>query len=208
MIPGRREAFFAGSPTGLRSWRVADLRYRTLFTADSHWSHAAVLGARLGLRRPFATIEEHDKALIGRWNAVVRPGDIVWHLGDFCHRCAELRAREIFGRLNGRKFLVRGNHDRIGARLAWDGPVADVAHVQVPMPDGTMQGVWCSHHSHRVWPRMHRGDIHLYGHSHGTLQGTAASTDVGVDCFDFRPVALEEIRARLAENAHQGMGGR
>ena len=34
-----------------------------------------------------------------------------------------------------------------------------------------------------------------------TLPGTAASTDVGVDCFGFRPVTLDEIRIRLAENA-------
>lgn len=47
---------------------------------------------------------------------------------------------------------------------------------------------------------MHRGDIHLYGHSHGTLPGTATSTDVGVDCFGFRPVTLAEIRVRLTEN--------
>jgi calcineurin-like phosphoesterase family protein len=76
-----------------------------------------------------------------------------------------------------------------------------VARVLVPLPDGTVQGVWCSHWAYCVWPQMHRGDIHLYGHSHGGLPGTAASTDVGVDCFDFRSVALEEIRVRLAENA-------
>ena len=48
---------------------------------------------------------------------------------------------------------------------------------------------------------MHRGDIHLFGHSHGSLPGTATSTDVGVDCFGYRPVTLDEIRVRLAENA-------
>lgn len=39
------------------------------------------------------------------------------------------------------------------------------------------------------------------------MPGTATSTDVGVDCFAFRPVALVEIRARLAENAARD-GGR
>jgi calcineurin-like phosphoesterase family protein len=110
---------------------------------------------------------------------------MVWHLGDFCYRCGEDYARSVFGRLRGkRRFLVRGNHDRIGARLPWHG-VFDVARVVVPGPDGMPQGVWMSHYAHRVWPRMHRGDLHLYGHSHGTLPGTAASTDVGVDCFGF-----------------------
>jgi calcineurin-like phosphoesterase family protein len=174
---------------------------RTLFVSDTHWGHRATLGDRLGLNRPFASIEEHDETLIARWNTAVGSQDIVWHLGDFCYRCPEDRARAIFARLNGRqRFLVRGNHDRIGARLPWDG-VFDVTRVLVPLLDGIVQGVWCSHYAHRVWPGMHRGDIHLYGHSHGRLPGTAASTDVGVDCFDFRPVTLDEIRVRLAENA-------
>lgn len=174
---------------------------RTLFTSDDHFNHEATLDGRLGLNRPFATIGEHDEALIARWNDAVGADDVVWHLGDFCYRCPERRAREIFSRLNGRqRFLIRGNHDRIGARLPWDG-IFDVARVLVPLPDGLGQGVWCSHYAHRVWPRMHRGDIHLFGHSHGTLPGTAMSTDVGVDCFDFRPVTLDEIRVRLAENA-------
>ena len=179
---------------------------RILFSSDHHFGHQATLGERLGLRRPFDTIETHDEGLIARWNAAVRPGDTVWYLGDFCYRCPEPKAYAIFARLTGRKFLVRGNHDKVGARLPWDGPVVDVAHVQVPLPDGTVQGVWCSHYAHRVWPRMHRGDIHLYGHSHGTLPGTAASTDVGVDCFGFRPVTLGEIRLRLAENAARDGG--
>ena len=130
---------------------------KTHFVADTHWAHQAVLGLRLGLNRPFATIEEHDEALIANWNAAVGREDTVWHLGDFCYRCPEPRAREIFARLNGRRrFLVRGNHDKIGSRLPWDG-VVDVARVLVPLPDGTVQGIWCSHYAHRVWPGQHRG---------------------------------------------------
>ena len=178
---------------------------RTLWTADSHVGHRGILSPRMHIPRVFASIQEHDETLVARWNAVVRPEDTVWHLGDFAYRCSEAYARSIFSRLNGRKYLVRGNHDRLGARLPWNGPVVDVAHVVVPDPiTGLPQGVFCNHYAQRVWPRMHRGDIHLYGHSHGTLPGTAASTDVGVDCFDLAPVTLERIRERLAENALTG----
>jgi calcineurin-like phosphoesterase family protein len=179
---------------------------RQLFVSDTHFGHAAILSDRMPFRRPFASIQEHDEALVANWNAAVRPGDTVWHLGDFCYRCTEQRARAIFERLNGKRFLVRGNHDRIGSRLPWDGPVVDVAHVRVPEPSGHVQGLWLSHYAHRVWPRMHYGELHLFGHSHGSLPGTAASTDVGVDCFGFRPVTLAEIRVRLAENAQAANG--
>ncbi|MGU3465574.1 metallophosphoesterase [Methylobacterium sp. C33D] len=174
---------------------------RQLFVADTHFGHVGILSPRMQNPRPFVSIEEHDAALVANWNAVVRPEDTVWHLGDFCYRCPEERARAIFRRLNGRKLLVRGNHDKVGARMPWDGPVLDVARTVVPDPvTGVPVGIFMFHYACRVWPRMHRGDIHLYGHSHGTLPGTAASTDVGVDCFGFRPVTFDQIRVRLAEN--------
>lgn len=174
---------------------------RQVFVSDTHFGHRAILSPGMQAPRPFASIEEHDETLIANWNAVVRPDDTVWHLGDFCYRCGEDYARSVFGRLRGKcRFLVRGNHDRIGARLPWDGAF-DVARAVVPGADGVPQGVWLSHYALRVWPRMHRGDLHFFGHSHGTLPGTAASTDVGVDCFGFRPVTIDEIRVRLAENA-------
>jgi calcineurin-like phosphoesterase family protein len=129
--------------------------------------------------RPFSSVEEHDELLVANWNAAVRPGDTVWHLGDFCYRCSEDYALSVFGRLRGKlRFLIRGNHDRVGARLAWDG-VFDVARVVVPGPDGVLQGVWMSHYAHRVWPRMHRGDLHFYGHSHGTLLDLTATKKFG-----------------------------
>lgn len=128
---------------------------RILWSSDHHFGHRAILDERMSIRRPFASIEAHDEALIANWNAAVGPDDIVWYLGDFCYRCSEDYARSVFGRLRGkRRFLVRGNHDRIGARLPWDG-VFDVARVVVPGPDGVPQGVWMSHYAHRVWPRMH-----------------------------------------------------
>jgi calcineurin-like phosphoesterase family protein len=52
----------------------------------------------------------------------------------------------------------------------------------------------------RTWNKRHHGAIHLYGHSHGTLPGDAQSCDVGVDCWDFYPVSLAQIKARLAES--------
>jgi len=114
---------------------------RTLWSSDHHFHHRAILDERMAVRRPFASIEEHDETLIANWNAAVRPEDTVWHLGDFCYRCPEERAQAIFRRLNGRKFLVRGNHDKVGARLPWDGPVVDVARTVVPDPEtGALRG--------------------------------------------------------------------
>ncbi|SEG52096.1 hypothetical protein SAMN04488144_12120 [Methylobacterium sp. 190mf] len=132
---------------------------RILFTPENHRSHRATDGGRLGLNRPYPTIEEHDEALIARRNAAVGPGDILWHLGDVCHRCPVDWARAIFARFSGRRrFLVRGKHEKINVRLAWDVMFA-VARVPEPLAGGGVQGVWCSHYIQRDWLRLHHGDI-------------------------------------------------
>jgi calcineurin-like phosphoesterase family protein len=59
------------------------------------------------------------------------------------------------------------------------------------------------HYAMRTWNRSHYGAIQLYGHSHGNLPGDSQSCDVGVDCWGFRPVSLEEILNNLIYNEHR-----
>lgn len=79
------------------------------FIADSHFGHRGILEfSETKPFRQFVTIEDHDAELVRRWNSVVGPKDIVWHLGDFCFGKRNL---EIAAQLNGNKKLVMGNHD-------------------------------------------------------------------------------------------------
>ena len=76
---------------------------RTWVTADTHFGHQ--LMAKL---RPWDTIEEHDEAIIDNWNSLVAPQDRVYVLGDLC-----MNRRHVgtISRCNGKKVLVKGNHD-------------------------------------------------------------------------------------------------
>ena len=75
--------------------------------SDTHFGHKNIIEFEKGAR-PYATIMEHDRDLIARWNAVVKPDDTVWHLGDvFFGKDGHLPLLE----LNGYKRLVLGNHD-------------------------------------------------------------------------------------------------
>lgn len=160
----------------------------TFLTADTHFGHAGILSTRMAHPRPFDSIEHHDEVLIQRWNAVVRPGDEVWHLGDFAMDCTPAYARRCFDRLNGTKHLVIGNHERLGRRLPW-------ASQHEALVQTIIEGhrTVLLHYALRAWPGIWRGAIHLYGHTHGSLPGTRRSTDVGVDCWDFRPPSMPEI---------------
>ncbi len=165
----------------------------TYLTADTHFGHTGILGMT---GRPFASIEEHDEALIAAWNAVVAPRDEVWHLGDFALGASPERCAQIFRRLRGRKILVRGNHDK---KRVLDLPWHEQHMLATPKIEG--QRVVLCHYPMRAWPGAFRGSIHLFGHTHGLLPDTAQSCDVGVDRWSYRPASLEEIRARLAATA-------
>ncbi|BCM83812.1 metallophosphoesterase [Methylobacterium indicum] len=179
----------------------------TFFTGDTHFGHGGILSNRMTRPRPFASVEAHDEAIVAHWNNRVRPGDRVYHLGDFAYGCSLAHARSIFDRLNGRKVLIRGNHEERGERLPWEA-IHDVLRLSVQdqgMPDAVP--VWLSHYAHLAWPDSHRGRLHLYGHSHGAIPSTSRSCDVGVDCWGFRPVTVPEIQELLADVAAREAGG-
>ena len=78
--------------------------YNVFFTSDTHFGHKNLL--KIGKGRPFDTIEEHDEALIENWNKVVKPNDLVYHLGDVAMATDANRLREIFKRLKGNIHLI------------------------------------------------------------------------------------------------------
>jgi len=82
------------------------------YTSDLHWGHEATCtkftrndGTPL---RPFSCAQEMDEEMIRRWNATVSPNDKVYVLGDVAMRSQHLKT---MGRVNGKKTLIRGNHD-------------------------------------------------------------------------------------------------
>lgn len=162
------------------------------FVADPHFCHRRIVEMA---RRPFADHREMNEALIRNWNGRVALDDVVRVVGDFACTKRTEEIAPIFHRLNGVKHLVLGNHDEECAEtlaLPWASiTVRDVVNVD-------SQVICLSHYPMRSWPRARKGAIHLFGHHHGTLRGTDRSLDVGVDCWDYRPVSLPEIRKRLA----------
>ena len=163
------------------------------FTSDTHFADVRVL--RID-RRPFATMPEHDAALIARWNATVSPDDEVWHLGDFSLPRARI-AEDMLARLNGRKHLIIGNNDDAATTAAkgW----ASVQHYAELAVDGRL--VVLCHYPFRTWNKIGKGTIDLHGHSHGKLTPIPRQYDVGVDAQDYRPATLETIVARRKRRA-------
>jgi calcineurin-like phosphoesterase family protein len=163
------------------------------FTSDTHFGHGGIL--RLS-RRAFQSVTEMDTALIAAWNAVVAPGDTVYHLGDFCFRNAR-PAPDYLAELNGEVHLIVGNHD--GATLSRHAAsFASVNQIREISLNG--KSIVLCHYPMREWHGCWRGAWHLFGHVHGRLnhEPVGYSLDVGVDSNRFRPWRFEEIEALFA----------
>lgn len=167
----------------------------TYFISDTHFGHANILRH---CKRPFSSVGEMDDAIVRNWNAIVRPKDTVYHLGDFAWN--PIITREILGRLNGTIHLIQGNHDKrilkkdIPERFASVSP-----YLEIKVRDEEMdvkQNLILCHYPMEVWNKSHHGSWHLHGHCHGTLPNSdsKARIDVGVDPHDFKPVSYNEIK--------------
>ena len=81
--------------------------------SDHHYNHAAILtfvnsdGSQV---RKFSCVEEMNAAIIDRHNSVVQTTDKVYFLGDLTMG-SNAKALEFLGRMNGKKVLIKGNHD-------------------------------------------------------------------------------------------------
>ena len=174
----------------------------TWFTADTHFGHENVIQY---CQRPFASATEMDEQLIENWNNSVESNDIIYHLGDFT-LLGKDPAEVYFQRLNGRIHIIPGGHDhRWLGRQTYHScsnhpvlilPSLHTIKISLSEVDKPQLIVLC-HYSLRVWDRSHYGSWHLYGHSHGNLAALENSLDVGVDCWDYRPISLETVSRGL-----------
>lgn len=176
------------------------------FTSDHHFGHKNIIKYS---NRPFSSSEEMDKIMIERWNEKVKPEDIVYYLGDFSLSENDKYIDDIFLQLNGKIYIMKGNHDYWMERNTFY-PITKnstvklieplynlyLDHPELKKPKGHLPIVLC-HYSLRTWDVAHYGSWMLYGHSHGQLPPYGKSFDIGVDTNNFYPYSLEEVNIKM-----------
>lgn len=160
------------------------------FTADLHIGHRRIIEH---CQRPFTSAEEMNAELVRRWCALIKPGDVIWVLGDFAWYGHE----DVFHRLPGEKHLIIGNHDtKRTLKMPW-ASVRDY-HELALKEDGKKTKLVLFHYPIRSWNGMFSNSLHLHGHCHSRLPGSRQCVDVGVDCWEFYPVTITQIKDRMA----------
>ena len=84
---------------------------KTWFTSDWHVGHNNVLNFCKETRGHLKDLDHMHTVLINNYNSMVKPEDTCYFLGDFAFKGMEY-GQKVLERMNGKKILVRGNHDK------------------------------------------------------------------------------------------------
>ncbi len=136
---------------------------RRVYISDWHYGHGNIIAFD---NRPFRSVEQMNEALVERWNSVVEPGDIVYVLGDMFW-CNSSVAIPILQKLNGQKFLIKGNHDRCNDSRFLKQFVKVAEYLEVE--DDERKVVLC-HYPIPCFKNHFYGWYHLYGHVHNSFE--------------------------------------
>jgi calcineurin-like phosphoesterase family protein len=188
----------------------------SFLAADLHFEHPGITNERQGVRlRPFLSVEEHDEAIIERWNKKVGPYDKVFVLGDLCMKVKGLKK---ICQLNGKKHLIKGNHDIFDIELYKDFyqisscRVLDLPHVptrmlltHIPVHPMELDRFRFNVHGH-----LHDKAVMLHDfrrNANGDITYAESKADprymcVSMEHTNYEPIALDEV---IAEKAKRGI---
>ena len=148
-------------------------------TSDLHFWHKSILNFCQDTR-PYGTLEDMHEALIADWNNKVKTSDIIFSLGDFSFKGKEA-TEQILSRLNGKKVMVLGNHDKVFRNGIKRGEfnIIDIVDYLELRVDGVK--ICMGHFPITCWNQQGRGSLMFYGHVHNSFQGQGKTVDVGWD---------------------------
>ena len=160
------------------------------FTADWHLNHINILRY---CDRPFETVNAMNDEIIARINERVTNDDTLYVVGDaFMGSLQE--APGLLRRINGRKVLIKGNHDRSIAKMLDVGFDEAYKTMTYTFPDNRV-----AHLCHYPKPidLLNDYDIQIHGHLHSGERVNGKRVNVAVDLWDFYPVCVSDIMKEL-----------
>lgn len=176
------------------------------FASDHHFGHSNIIEfCGRPFRKPMTHVDGHlmtecqnmtiadaaamDEAMVTRHNAVVKPSDHVYFLGDVAMKRQNLA---IVHRMNGHKRLIFGNHD------IFDYEEYVKAGFEKLMAMRYFDGIMMTHVP--IHPEsMGRFKANAHGHVHNNTVMLGDKPDpryinLSVEAINYTPISLEEIK--------------
>ena len=163
------------------------------FIADTHFNHTNIIKY---CNRPFKNTYEMNEYIIRRWNSVVKEADTVYHLGDVEFGSLQ-EVKSLVERLNGRKILLRGNHDfKIGVNT-WK----EIGFLEVYKKKIILDNLLLTH---APTEEVGENQINVFGHIHDKPLDERFNKKnhicVSCDVVDYTPVSIELVNKNFIDN--------
>ena len=177
---------------------------KTWITSDLHFGHANIKKFCPVTRAGFRDTDHMREQMIAEWNESVAQEDVVYILGDMAFLPAA-EAVAIMHRLNGRKILIEGNHDRKLLNDPAFRACFDQVHNYLRLTHNG-QLVILFHYPIAEFDQMHRGAVHLHGHLHGNPSGLEhyRVRDMGYDATGQIVTLMDDAIADALKGAVKG----
>lgn len=172
------------------------------FIADTHFNDENIIKFE---NRPYNSVDAMNNDIIRIWNKTVMPEDEVYVLGDFyCFNNNRegniFKAKEILNKLNGKKYLVKGNHDTqsnenyryIGFEEVYDKPII-------------LDGFWILSHK-PMYVSANTPYANIFGHVHNSPIYNIYSDHhycVSLERVHYAPVSFDEIKKAVGGNNNE-----
>lgn len=195
---------------GPKVWFVSDLHFGHTNIMHFHKERREAIGLSYEelKNNPEESTLKHDEWLISEWNKNIAANDEVYYLGDLCFGSEEY-TESILKRLNGKKYLIIGNHDRnlknLNGYFEWTRQISEVKFTidRYKFLDKTMCVELC-HYPMIAWNRRTHGTIMVHGHTHGAINGINSDSeelriDVGFDATGYKFISLECLYGQMVD---------
>lgn len=161
----------------------------SFFISDLHLGHKNIIQYT---RPQFKDLDEMTEHIIQKWNAVVKPTDRVYIVGDVVWRKSEL---PLLNQFNGKKVLYKGNHDSIAKASEYLEYFEDIRGCEFKWIPGF--GKVLIQHIPAHPGQFERARAQIHGHTHTYCLEDTRFFNVSCEVIDFTPIHLEEIGSRL-----------
>ena len=154
------------------------------FIADTHFSDERIFRYE---NRPFKDVEEMNAKMIENWNNKVNEDDILYLIGDVGDETK-------ISQLNGRKYLIKGNHDikdneeyrKCGFIEVYDMPII-------------LDDFWILSHK-PLYVNENIPYANIFGHVHNSPMYRTFSKQhycVTVERINYSPISFEDIKREI-----------
>jgi calcineurin-like phosphoesterase family protein len=181
------------------------------FTSDYHIGHNNIIAYS---KRPFQNVEEMNREIIARHNAVVKVDDTVYNIGDLALN--EKYVPDLLKQLNGTQHLVCGNHDGCHSRhkrhkkklLQYKefGFASVQEQLELQICNRTVLLMHMPYRNendkdqrYAEFRPVDKGQFLLCGHVHDRWKINGRQINIGVDQWNYTPVSETEICDVIAD---------